>query len=88
MVTTPTSGPQIQDFKVRNAIDQITTGLNAIEATELLSTGATAATNVKSTLFSSATTAQSLAASSQSILAVADAVVQVINALRTAKLMR
>ncbi len=98
--TSVTSGPQIQDFKVRNAIDQITTGLNAAEAAisinglafstgfgrELLSTNATAASQ---TIFpSAAATGVSLNLLANSKDAVAQAVVDIVDALRTAKLMR
>lgn len=86
MVTTPTSGPQIQDFKVRNAIDQLTTGLNTIEARELFSTSATACSTV--TIAGSPTTGTSLASSATSIVAIGQAVIDIVAALRTAKLMR
>lgn len=93
--TSPTSGPQIQDFKVRNAIDQLTTGLNTAEATisqisagvgNLISIGASPCSQV---IFqSSITTGTSLAATATSLATVAQAVVDIVSALRTAKLMR
>lgn len=82
MTVTVTSGPQIQDFKVRNAIDQITTALNKVG--DLVSIGS----SVCSTVVASGTpvTGNSFAVSGLS--AVAQGVLDIISALQTAKLMR
>lgn len=77
-----TSGPQIQDFKVRNAVDQITTYLSQIG--NLVSIQADVATQVA--LVGSPTTDVSLSA--QGTTAIAKGVVDIVAALRAAKLMR
>ena len=73
-----TSGPQIQDFKVRNAIDTLTAYVSNVG--ELVSINAGVASTPSNT------TIASLNAGGTSIIA--QAVVDIIAALRTAKLMR
>lgn len=75
-----TSGPQIQDFKVRNAITQISDYLSAI--TDLVSIGASPASTVTLT----GIVANSIASSG--VTQIAQSVLDIVNVLRTAKLMR
>lgn len=75
-----TSGPQIQDFKVRNAIDQVQGYLSQI--TEIVSIGA----GVASLVTPAGATVASL--SSAGLTADAQAILDLISVLRTAKLMR